>query len=78
MCGYRKFFPFFGKKPNPFLPITAPSKILTLLPTTVFPYAEVPLLIVTNSRIITLLPISVCVSSPSYFKSWGISPIELL
>ena len=36
MCGYLMFeFPP-GKKPKPFLPTTAPSKILTLFPTIVF------------------------------------------
>ena len=40
--------------------------------------AEVPLFIVTNSLIITLSPTKVRVSSPSYFKSCGTSPIELL
>ena len=45
-------------------------------PTRVSPNAEVPLLIVTYSRIVVALPITVWVFSPSNFKSCGISPIE--
>ena len=36
ICGYLKFCPFLGKKPKPFLPITAPSKIFTLFSIIVF------------------------------------------
>ena len=36
ICGYLKFFFLSGKKPKPFLPITHPSKILTLFLITVF------------------------------------------
>ena len=46
-----------------------------MLPTTVFPLALVPLLIVTNSRIVVLSPISTVLSSPANFKSWGTAPI---
>jgi hypothetical protein len=45
-------------------------------PTTVLPKAFVPLFIVTNSLITVLSPIVTTVSSLSYFKSCGISPIE--
>ena len=37
----------------------------------VFPKAIVPRLIVTDSRIDTLLPINVCVSSPEYIEPCG-------
>jgi len=49
----------------------------TFDPTSVLPKSLVPLLIVTYSLIIVLLPILVNVFSPSYFKSWGTSPMEL-
>jgi hypothetical protein len=50
----------------------------TLLPISVEPLATVPRLMVTDSRIVTLLPIVAVVSSPPNFKSCGISPIEQL
>ncbi|SUZ81625.1 uncharacterized protein METZ01_LOCUS34479 [marine metagenome] len=48
------------------------------MPITVFPCAIVPRLIVTDSRMITLFPMTVMVFSPEYFRSWGASPIEQL
>jgi|TARA_B100002019_G_scaffold154659_1_gene133326 hypothetical protein len=49
----------------------------TFDPISVLPKSLVPLLIVTYSLIIVLSPILVNVFSPSYFKSWGTSPMEL-
>ena len=46
-----------------------------LLPILVRPDSPVPLFNVQNSRIVLLSPIIKCDFSPSYFLSWGISPI---
>ena len=50
ICGYLKFFLLIGKKPNPCLPITQLSKIVTLLLINVF-------LIITFDPIEQLSPI---------------------
>ena len=50
ICGYRIFLFLFGKKPNPFFPIIAPSSIDTLLPINDF-------LIITFDPILQLFPI---------------------
>ena len=50
MWGYLKFPLLFGKKPNPFFPITEPSKTLTLFPIKEF-------FIITLLPIIQFLPI---------------------
>ena len=55
MWGYLKFFSFCGKKPNPFLPTTQPSKIFTSFLIIVF-------LIITFDPIEQLLPITTLLS----------------
>ena len=56
MWGYLKFFSFWGKKPNPFFPITQPSRTLTFFFIIVFLRITLEP-IVQSSPITTLLSI---------------------
>ena len=82
MWGYLKFLPFLGKKPKPFLPTTAPSKILTLFPTTVFfkitfEPIEQFFPIITLSSIIELCPIKLLLPIFTFLPIKTFKPIVI-